>query len=73
MATINLAIVIPDAQMPRVQAAMRANWGQALTNADLIERLRVAVMANITDITRRFEQDAAKATAVSGVSDVSTT
>lgn len=83
MATINLAIVIPDAQMARVQAGMRANWGQVIdagtglmrdrTNAELIEMLRLSVISSIKDIVKRTETDAAKAAAASGVTDVTAT
>lgn len=74
MAVINLAITIPDAQMARVQAALKAHWavaGQpALTNAEVVEKLRMSLISNIKDICKRTEEDAAKATALATVTEV---
>lgn len=77
MATINLAITIPDAQMTRVQAALKTHWAEAgkptLTNAQVVERLRTSVISSIKDIVKRVEEDAAKASAIATVTEVGAT
>jgi len=82
MATINLAITIPDAQMARVQAGMRAHWGQVpngaggkrdMTNAELIERLRTSVISSTKDIVKRTEEDTARVATTAGITEVETT
>lgn len=77
MAVINLAITIPDGQMARVQAALKAHWAvagsPALTNAEVVERLRLSLISSIKDIVKRVEEDAAKATALSTVTEVGAT
>lgn len=80
MATINLAVTIPDNQVSRMRTALRTWWGpvedppgsgtmRQMTNAELEERLRQVVVRNIRDIVKRVEADAAKAAAEAGVTE----
>lgn len=80
MATINLAVNIPDGQVARMRAALRTWWGdiedppgsgtmRPMTNAELEEKLRQVVVRNIRDIVKRVEADAAKAAAEAGVTE----
>lgn len=59
MAILNLSITIPDAQLPRIQSAVRAEWGQGLTNAEIVERLRQEVIVMIRSLTISRERAAA--------------
>lgn len=84
MATLNLAINIPDDQVTRMRTALRTHWGQVedppgsgtmrdLTNAELTEKLRTSLVSSIKDIVRRVEADAAKAAAEAGVAHIDAT
>jgi hypothetical protein len=78
MATFNLAITYPDAQGTRIMNAFKAYWttqdaqGDPVvpTNAEAIEKLRQAVVANVKDIVLRVERDAAVKAAADGVTVV---
>ena len=70
MATFNLIITYPDAQGPRIIAALKEHWTVyvngvpvAPTTAQVIEKLRLSVVANVKDIVHRVERDAARVTA----------
>lgn len=72
MAVINLSVTIPNAQLSRVQAAVRATFGQVpdgaggmrdMTDAELVERLRQDVIQTIKGMVIRFERSAAIAAA----------
>lgn len=78
MAVINLAITIPDAQVPRFVAAARDAWGpnedlSPKTQAQLVEELRARTKQALVDMVKRYEQEAAKTTAVVGVTEISAT
>jgi hypothetical protein len=73
MATFNLAITYPDAQGTRIMTALKAHWtvdGVVPTNAEAIEKLRQAVVANVRDIVLRVERDAAVKAAADAVTVV---
>lgn len=81
MATFNLTVTYPDAQGPRIMAALKTHWttedtnGQPVvpSNAEVIEHLRLVVAANVRDIVLRVERDAAVAAAADGVTPVTVT
>ena len=81
MATFNLAITYPDAQGTRIMAALKAHWATTdaqgnpvvPTNAQAIEKLRSAVVANIKDIVQRVERDAAVKAAADAITRVDAT
>lgn len=65
MATLNLSVNVPDAQIPRVQAAARAAFGQVpngagglrdMTNAEVQERLRLEVIAMLKSLVKQQER-----------------
>jgi hypothetical protein len=78
MATFNLAITYPDAQGTRIMTALKTYWtttdanGNPVvpTNAEAIEKLRLAVVANVRDIVLRVERDAAVKAAADSVTVV---
>ena len=78
MATFNLAITYPDAQGTRIMNAFKTYWttqdaqGNTVvpTNAEAIEKLRQAVVANVRDIVLRVERDAAVKAAADAVTVV---
>ena len=73
MATFNLEITYPDAQGARIMTALKTHWtvdGVVPTNAEAIEKLRQAVVANVKDIVFRVERDAAVKAAADGVTIV---
>lgn len=60
MATLNMSITIPDAQLSRVQVALKDYFGDAnMTNAAAVEALRQEVIARIKELVRRKEIAAA--------------
>lgn len=77
---INLKITIPDAQMARVQTALKAHstytneQGVVVvpSNAEIIENLRQGVMQQIKQMVRAYETNKAIRTAQSGITDVTT-
>ena len=80
MATFNLIITYPDAQGTRIMDALKKHWTTKVngvdvvpTNAQVIEKLRLAVAANVKDIVLRVERDAATTTAHAGVTPVDAT
>jgi hypothetical protein len=78
MATFNLAITYPDAQGSRIMDALKTYWtttdaqGDPVipTNAEAIEKLRQAVVANVKDIVLRVERDAAVKVAADAITVV---
>jgi hypothetical protein len=71
MATINLAIVVPDDQVSRMRDGLRAFWGQIedppgsgqfrdMTNAEVIERLRKETIGNVKRMVLKAETLAAE-------------
>lgn len=78
MATINLAITIPDAQMARVRTALKAHGtytdenGQVIVpdNAAIIENLRLGVMRQIRTMVRAYEEAQAIKVAVASITGV---
>jgi len=73
MATFNLAITYPDAQGTRIMTALKTHWtvdGVVPTNAEAIEKLRLAVVANVKDIVLRVERDAAVKAAADAITVV---
>jgi hypothetical protein len=78
MATFNLEITYPDAQGARIMTALKTYWttqdeqGNDVvpTNAQAIEKLRQAVVANVKDIVFRVERDAAVKAAADAVTVV---
>ena len=70
MATINLAITIPDEQVPRLQAAMRRKFGGGLTNEQIIERVRLNLVIDLIAFVRQQEREAALASAAQSVTPV---
>lgn len=81
MATFNLAINYPDGEGTRIMNALKAHWttqdanGDPVvpTNAQAIEKLRQAVLANIKDIVFRVERDAAVKAAADAITQVTPT
>lgn len=76
MATFNLVITYPDGQATRIMDALKIHWtvdGVVPTNAQAIEKLRLAVVANVKDIVYRVERDAAVAAAAAAVTQVGAT
>jgi hypothetical protein len=80
MGTFNLAINYPDAQAARIMTALRTHWTTTVdgvpvvpTNAQAIEKLRLAVAENVKDIVQRVERDAAVKTASDGIAAVDAT
>lgn len=57
MATINLgSISIPDAHLPRAQAAYRGFFGAGLTNAQILEKMRQQLMETVKTTTLDWER-----------------
>lgn len=81
MATFSLVITYPDAQGTRIMNALKTHWtttdanGDPVvpSNAQAIEKLRQAVVANVKDIVLRVERDAAVAAAAASVTVVDAT
>lgn len=82
MAVLNLSVTIPDAQLPRVQNATRATFGQVpdgaggfrdMTNAEIVERIRQEVIQMLKGIVRRHERAALVAAAEAPIVDVDAT
>ena len=64
MAVMNLAITVPDAQLSRVQSALKTYLGNpAMTNAEAQEGFRLQVVARLKEIVARVEKEAAIAAA----------
>lgn len=76
MATFNLVVTYPDAQQTRILNALKAYWtvdGVVPSNAEVVEKLRQVVIANVKDIVYRVERDAAVQAAANGVQPVTAT
>jgi hypothetical protein len=64
MAVLNFSITVPDAQVTRVQTALKAYLGNpAMTNPEVVEGLRQEFIARIKEIVVRQEREAAIAAA----------
>lgn len=60
MAVLNFSITVPDAQVPRVSAAVKAYLGDpGMTNVAAIEGLRQEFIARLKDIVVSYERKAA--------------
>jgi len=67
MAVLNFSITIPDAQVSRVQTAIKGYLGDPnMTNAAAIEGLRQELISRIKEVVLRQERAAAIAAAESG-------
>lgn len=82
MATINLSVTVPDAQLPRVQTAIRATYGQVddgagglrdMTNAEIVERIRKEVIAMVKGMVLRHERRVLEQQAESPIVEVDAT
>jgi hypothetical protein len=82
MATINLSVAVPDAQLPRVQAAARATFGQVddgagglrdMTNNEVVARLKFETVQMIKSIVHRHEKAVLVAAAEAPIADVDAT
>jgi hypothetical protein len=75
MAVFNLAVTYPDAQQARILTALKAHWttkdAQGVdvvpTTQQVVEKLRLVVVANIKDIVFTQERDAAVKAAAAGI------
>jgi hypothetical protein len=57
MAILNLSVTVPDAQLPRVQAAARAAFEDPnMTNNQMIERIRQETISMIKGMVQRYEK-----------------
>lgn len=72
MAILNLSVNVPDAQLPRVQAAAKFIFGQVddgagglrdMTNAEIVARLKLETIQMIKSIVHRAERQIALAAA----------
>lgn len=72
MAILNLSVTIPNAQISRVQTAVRAAFGQVpdgtggmrdMTDEELVEKLRQDVIQTIKGMVIQHERSAAIAAA----------
>lgn len=82
MATINLSVTVPDAQLPRVQTAARLTFGQVpdgsggfrdMTNTEIVERIRQEVILMLKQLVFRSERQVAIAAAEQPPADLSAT
>jgi hypothetical protein len=76
MATFNLVVTYPDGEGTRIMNALKTYWtvdDVVPTNAQAIEKLRQAVVANVKDIVFRVERDAAIKAAADAVTQVGAT
>lgn len=87
MATLNLDINIPDAQVPRMQAAMRTHFGQVadgvdengapimrdMTAQEIVQAIKKDTRQRLIDIVRSIENQAAARAAISNVDDLDAT
>jgi hypothetical protein len=76
MATFNLTVTYPDAQQTRILNALKTHWtvdGVVPSNAEVTEKLRQVVAANVKDIVLRVERAAAVEAAAAGVVPVTVT
>lgn len=70
MATFNLTVTYPDGEQARILAALKTHWtedGVVPTTAQVVEKLRQVLAANVRDIVVRVERNAAIKTASDGV------
>jgi len=76
MATFNLVITYPDGEATRIMNALKTHWtinGVVPTNAQAIEKLRLAVVNNVKNIVFMVERDAAVKAAAEAVTEVGAT
>ena len=57
MAVFNLAITVPDAEVPRVQAALQARYA-VTTNASAVEALRQDIAIYLRNLVMQEERKA---------------
>ena len=64
MAVMNISITVPDAQLSRVQNALKTYLGNpAMTNAEAVEGFRLQCVTRLKEIVAIIEQRAAIAAA----------
>lgn len=81
MATFNLVVTYPDAQQTRILNALKTFWTTkdaqgadvVPSTADVTEKLRQVIIANVTALVLRVERDAAVTAAAAGVTPVTVT
>lgn len=82
MASLNLSVTIPDVQLPRVQAAARATYGQVsdgaggfrdMTNAEIVERIRQEVISMLKGVVHNAEKRALVQAAEAPIAQVDAT
>jgi|WetSurMetagenome_2_1015567.scaffolds.fasta_scaffold173059_2 hypothetical protein len=76
MATFNLVVTYPDGEGTRIMNALKSHWtvnGVVPSNAEAVEMLRQAVVANVKNIVFKEERDAAVVAAAAGVTEVGAT
>jgi hypothetical protein len=76
MATFNLVVTYPDNQQTRILNALKTHWtvdGVVPSNAEVVEKLRLVVAANVKDIVLKVERDAAVIAAADSVTPVTVT
>lgn len=67
MAVLNISITVPDAQLTRVQTALKSYLGDpGMTNAQAAEGFRLQCAARLREIVARQELQAAIAAAEAG-------
>jgi hypothetical protein len=55
MATLNFSLTIPDAQVPRLLAALRNAYGESKTQAELVEDVRQSVRDRLKVMVKTYE------------------
>ena len=68
MAVINLSVTVPNAQVPRLEAAAKAAFGQVpdgaggmrdLTSQEIVDRLKLEVISILKGMVIRYERSQA--------------
>jgi hypothetical protein len=55
MATLNFSLTVPDAEVPRLLAALRNAYGANKTQAELVEDVRQSVRDRIKTLVKSYE------------------
>jgi hypothetical protein len=55
MATLNFSLTVPDAQVPRLLAALRNAYGAGKTQAELVEDVRQSVRDRLKVMVKTYE------------------